>query len=364
MAFPSLKQIESSPLSLFVFGPGFGEALLLRTPEGKWVAVDSTTKQCSGRTINPTLAALDHYGGELDMVLLTHPHEDHVKGLRELIERCSSNASIAAVEPLMRAPSSYAIAEEEDDVAALCGGAAIAAHVAIDQAWAGGRRKWTLAAESSIEVGGCSLEVLAPGAAALAEFAKGAKLDLNDLSAALRVKWSSDGDLVLGADVTAIAWEDVNSRLSPENLLNCRPVKVPHHGSRHAIHALLFDDQNPKPGRPLVATPWSRGTGLPRFEPGEGVDSILRTADSLYLTSFPFAPLDGSKPLAVSAVLESLRTITVDDDANADALSVQLDQMSAVESDAGVLDAWVLIQAGASGEFTIERGTSSLEVVP
>jgi beta-lactamase superfamily II metal-dependent hydrolase len=364
MPFPSLQQINSVPLNLFVFGPGFGESLLLRTPEGSWVAIDSATRQREGHAVNPTLAALDQYNAELDVVLLTHPHEDHVKGLRDLIERCGREATVAAVEPLMRTPSSYAVATEVDDVAALTAGPAIAAHVAIDRTWSVGRRRWAISAGSSIDVGGCSLEVLIPGADALDEFASGVAFDLNDLSAAVRVRWPNGGDLVLGADATAIAWDEASSRLVPENLLGCRPVKVPHHGSKRAIHRLLFDEENPSPDRPLVATPWSKGTGLPRFDPGEGVDRLLRTAGSLQLTSFPFASLDVSVPISTNEAFESLRTIEVDDDADADTLAIQLDQPSAVDSDNGALDAWVLVQADAAGGFAVQRGTSALEVVP
>jgi beta-lactamase superfamily II metal-dependent hydrolase len=362
MPLPSLQQVEASPLSLFVFGPGFGESLLLRSPEGRWVAIDSTTRQHEGSKVNPTLMALDHYGVDIDVLLLTHPHEDHVKGLRDLIERCGSEATVAAVEPLMRAPSSYAVASEVDDVAALSGGPAIAAHVAIDRAWAAGRRRWKISAGSSLDIGGCSLEVLIPSESALAKFKEGAPSDINDLSAAVRVKWD-DGDLVLGADATTVAWGDANSRLSPGNLLGCRPVKVPHHCSRQAIHPLLFDEENPSPDRPLIATPWSRGTGLPRFDPDEGVDRLLRTADALQLTSLPFASVDTSKPVSINEVFERIHRVQVDDDLGAEPLTIELDQPSAVDSDDGILESWVLVQAEPEGGFAVRRGTSALEVV-
>lgn len=360
MSLPSLQQLESSPLSLLAFGPGFGESLLIRTPEGRWIAVDSTTRQRKRRAVNPTLAALDAYEAELDVVLLTHPHEDHVKGLRDLIERCRTNAIVATVEPLMRVPSSYAVATEADDAAALTGGASIAAHIAIQQAWASGHRKWTVTAGSTIDVGGCKLEVLVPDADVLSEFAKGANFDLNDLSAAVRVTWAQGGDLVLGADATAIAWEDVRKRIEPADLLACRPVKVPHHGSENAIHQLLINEHKSDSNRPLVVTPWTSGAGLPRFEPGRGVDRLLRSADALHLTS---VPSEVSGRVRFGEVFASLSRKEIVDDTGADPLSIRIDQPSLVDSDEGVLGAWVLVQADDEDGFVIERGASAVEVV-
>jgi beta-lactamase superfamily II metal-dependent hydrolase len=363
MPLPSLQQFESAPLSLLAFGPGFGESLLIRTPEASWVAIDSASRQRKRRAVNPALVALETYDVELDVVLLTHPHEDHVKGLRDLIERCGDGAIVGAVEPLMRTPSSYAVASEVDDVAAITGGAGVAAHVAIERAWAKGRRKWTVSAGSIIEVGGCRFEVLTPGADALDEFASGSAFDLNDLSAAIRIKWANGGDLVLGADATAIAWEEASVRLAPENLLSCRPIKVSHHGSEKAIHRLLIDDQNPDPDRPLVVTPWNGGKGLPRFDPNQGVDRLLRAADSLQLTSLPFTTVEVSGPVSFEDIFASLSTEEVGDDTAADPLSIQLDRPSHVDSDDGVLGAWVLVQADGEGGFVVERGWSALEVV-
>jgi Metallo-beta-lactamase superfamily len=313
--------------------------------------------------VNPTLTALEAYGAELDAVLLTHPHEDHVKGLRDLIEHCHADAVVAAVEPLMRSPSSHAVAAEVDDVAAFTGGAGIAAHVAIQRAWAKGRRKWAVSAGSAIDIGGCRLEVLIPDADALAQFAEGISFDLNDLSAAVRVTWAGGGDLVLGADATAVAWEEASKRLAPADLLGCRPVKVPHHGSDKAIHRLLIDEQNSDSDRPLVITPWTRGKGLPRFEPNQGVDRLLRSADALQLTSLPSSKIDVSGRVRFGQIFESLSTEEVADDTEADSLSIQLDQASKVDSDEGVLGAWVLVRADESGGFQVERGTSALETV-
>jgi hypothetical protein len=325
--------------------------------------VDSTSRQRKGRAINPALSALDAYGAELDVVLLTHPHEDHVKGLRDLIERCRTDAIVATVEPLMTVPSSQSVAAEVDDVAALDSGAAIAAHVAIQQAWANGRRKWIVSAGSTLDIGGCRIEVLIPDGDVLAEFAKGVNFDLNDLSAAVRITWSEDGDLVLGADATAIAWEGAKRRLTPSDLLNCRPVKVPHHGSAQALHRLLIDEEKSDSSRPLVVTPWTRGTGLPRFDPGQGVDRLLRSADALQLTSLPSSKVDVSGRVRFGEIFASLSKEEIVDDTEAAPLSIDLDRPARVDSDGGVLEAWVLVQADEEGGFMVERGASAVEVV-
>jgi hypothetical protein len=64
----------------------------------------------------------------------------------------------------------------------------------------------------------------------------------------------------------------------------------------------------------------------------------------------------------IFASLASSREEIVDD-TGADALSIQVDQPSRVDSDEGALGAWVLVQADDEGGFVVERGASALEVV-
>ncbi|MDO8571172.1 MAG: ComEC/Rec2 family competence protein [bacterium] len=69
---------DSTTLTIDVFDVGQGDAILIRTPYHQSILIDgggdATVQEKLGRT-------LPFYDRELDLVLLTHPHADHVNGL-------------------------------------------------------------------------------------------------------------------------------------------------------------------------------------------------------------------------------------------------------------------------------------------
>ncbi|WP_437906120.1 MBL fold metallo-hydrolase [Sorangium sp. So ce327] len=69
-------------LTLYVFGPGFGESQVVALPDGKWMVVDS----CVHRGVNLPLELLRHFDAPaINLLVVTHPDLDHYKGLPELI---------------------------------------------------------------------------------------------------------------------------------------------------------------------------------------------------------------------------------------------------------------------------------------
>jgi glyoxylase-like metal-dependent hydrolase (beta-lactamase superfamily II) len=84
---PSLDEIEVS-----VFGPGYGECILIHVGDNKWFIVDSCIEPKSKEL--PVLNYLDRIGVEpshaVKMIIATHWHDDHVRGLSTLVETCHS----------------------------------------------------------------------------------------------------------------------------------------------------------------------------------------------------------------------------------------------------------------------------------
>jgi hypothetical protein len=73
-------------LVLYLLGPGFGESQVVAFPDGRWMVVDG----CVRGRINMPLALLDHLGcTKVDLLAITHPDLDHIRGVPELIERFS-----------------------------------------------------------------------------------------------------------------------------------------------------------------------------------------------------------------------------------------------------------------------------------
>src|SRR5450759_4755041 len=121
MALPDLELLEQYPLSVVVFGPGYGESIVLRagTDDGRvWGVVDCARRERRGESVNPAYDLLAAHDGRPSLVLLTHPHADHTAGMAAIIERAMPGATIACIEPLLEAPSPYAPPADPDDMAA------------------------------------------------------------------------------------------------------------------------------------------------------------------------------------------------------------------------------------------------------
>ena len=77
-------EVHSGRVFLHVFDVGQGDALLLEAPNGNQVLIDG----------GPDAAVLSKLGGTLpfwdralDLLILTHPHADHLDGLLEVLQR-------------------------------------------------------------------------------------------------------------------------------------------------------------------------------------------------------------------------------------------------------------------------------------
>ncbi|WZB75166.1 hypothetical protein WJ972_00500 [Achromobacter insuavis] len=78
---PSPNELEVS-----VFGPGYGESILVHLGEGKWLAIDSCVDRESGQP--KAISYLRSMGidpsSAIEMVVASHWHDDHVRGLSAL----------------------------------------------------------------------------------------------------------------------------------------------------------------------------------------------------------------------------------------------------------------------------------------
>jgi hypothetical protein len=84
---PRLTEIELS-----LFGPGFGESVVIHIGGGKWIIVDSCVQR--GLSEPTPLAYLRSLGVSLSkdvvLVVASHWHDDHIRGLYKILEECSS----------------------------------------------------------------------------------------------------------------------------------------------------------------------------------------------------------------------------------------------------------------------------------
>jgi len=96
------EHLVDGALSVVVFGPGRGEAVVVQLPDGRLGVVDgckgpSNPKdpRGTGDPVREFLHAVEAHRGltehtlELEFVCLTHPHDDHYAGLGQLMSRYS-----------------------------------------------------------------------------------------------------------------------------------------------------------------------------------------------------------------------------------------------------------------------------------
>ncbi len=271
MSWPALRD---DLLYVMVFGPGFGEAVVLRIPGGHWVLIDSCViaDQC------PSLQMLDLAGGEWSYALLTHPHFDHIRGFDRILDRHRAGV-VGCADPRVVEWREWFDSLDADELLDM--GLLEQVMAAIHTRWSGDvATRWLLRRGDSRPVGTANITVLHPDDA-LASLQP--HPGPNRLSAAMLIEWERVR-VLLGADVEQAEWDRIAEVYA--DLGDHHALKVPHHGSRGAIHACYATGSR---DRFWIVTPWNRKRGLPRFEENQGVDLLLRSVSRLCLTGLPVA---------------------------------------------------------------------------
>lgn len=371
MALPTPADLAAAPLSIVVFGPGFGESIVLRVADERstrWAVIDSARRQRKpSGSINPALNLLADHQAVPSLVLLTHPHTDHTGGLSEIVALTEPGATVGCLEPLMHTPSPRAAAADPDDQSAVARGQTHLAHQAIEDAWGRGVARWPLHSNTARhEVADWTITVISPAEnainAAMDNYAAGAHVNLNDLSAAVLIA-REDVVVVLGADAEQAAWSAVSLRLAPSDLLHARGVKVPHHGSTTGIHQVLIDTANTNEVRPLVATPFSSSGTLPRFDAGGGAELLLRAAGRLHLTAMPHDLVAVTGTVTLTDIRAALAIETFEGDA---IMAIELDEPAGTGMLAPMSrnphEAWVMLSVAHDGDVRVARGDHALTI--
>jgi glyoxylase-like metal-dependent hydrolase (beta-lactamase superfamily II) len=78
----------SDQVEINLFGPGFGECILLHVGSNRWIVIDSRIRR---ESTNPVaLEYLSAIGVDaaaaVQLIVATHWHDDHVRGLSALVD--------------------------------------------------------------------------------------------------------------------------------------------------------------------------------------------------------------------------------------------------------------------------------------
>lgn len=75
-------------LEIHVLGSSIGESIVLKLPDGKWGVIDCYASSLKDASTNSTLSFLRERGvSELEFLCLTHPHDDHFRGMSQILQQ-------------------------------------------------------------------------------------------------------------------------------------------------------------------------------------------------------------------------------------------------------------------------------------
>jgi hypothetical protein len=352
LSIEQLRALDPDALHLIVFGPGFGESILVRLPPAAWLVVDSLRQRDNATEAIPALRVLDLHESRASAIVLTHPHLDHSDGLPAVLDRRNENAPVGCLAAHFDPPERWR--GNPDSEVELSGSATEAALQRIFDIWErdpGAR--WDLTTGTEQALGNGRATVIHPPADRAAQLARAS--DPNRASSPLLIEWEGP-PVLLGADLPSVEWRRVPATFAGSGSLVATPIlKVSHHCSGKAQHELVIG-LPPRKSRACVATPWnkgSKGRRLPRFDDGEGVQVLLETVNELFLSSMP-TPYDLARGNRITRA-------TANSSRHQQRVGgeVVLDVDPPVPS---VADSWVHIALSADGSVAVELGAAAVVV--
>jgi competence protein ComEC len=199
-------ELPEERMQLSFMDVGQGDAILIQTPEGHNVLVDGGPKSKVLEELSDMLA---FFNRQIDLMILTHPHADHLEGLVEVLKRYE----VGAVLLTGVAYDNYYYDEFLRDLAVLQETDEIDIYVA--------------RAEEDYRVGSVYFDVLYP-----IESLAGRRINnLNNSSIVMRVSGPWESRILLSGDCEA---ECENEILEAGFELTSEIFKAGHHGSKTA----------------------------------------------------------------------------------------------------------------------------------
>lgn len=305
MSRPALDEVEVT-----VIGPSYGESVLIHLGDDRWVIVDSVVVQ--GQTRPAAIKYLESIGVDpthaVKLVVITHWHDDHIRGVASILETCSS-AAVCVPSSFTRNEFTSFLSAHADPLASSFGtgvdeltrvfeimrtrthnllGSADNRLLQIDEKDTTHNRRtevWSLS-PSAFQI----FESLGKMAEMIPGFGKTKRRAVptgqNDHSIAL---WISVGDdcILLGGDLEETSdkragWSAV---VASPNRPNAKAgvFKVPHHGSATGHNDTVWTHMlHSEPH--AILTPWNRAGKLPTNTDLERIQALTK---HVHLTAPP-----------------------------------------------------------------------------
>ena len=263
---------ETDEIEVTLIGPGYGECALIHIGKRRWVIVDSCL---DGYGQPAALAYLSDLGLNpsevVCLVVATHWHDDHIRGMRHVVEMCG-DAAFCCASALTEADFLSALAALEGSPATSNGSGARELYEVFSLLAEESRsRSFAISNRVILSRDGCTIWSLSPSDRAFEAFLsrigshvpkvleakrRVPTLTPNEASVVLFIKVDQTA-VLLGADLERRGWQDILDNGQPLDS-KASVFKVPHHGSEDAHEDRVWTEMLCE--SPIAAiAPWRRG---------------------------------------------------------------------------------------------------------
>ena len=287
---------DRDELEFTLIGPGYGESVILHVGNGSWVLVDS----CIDAEHEP--CALTYLNGigvdparDVCMVVASHWHDDHIRGMARLVEACGS-AKFCCASALRREEFLTVVGALQHRPLTSASSGVEELHYVFSRLVNTGRHCTFASSNRRVfSQGSCEIWSLSPSDRAIGAFLKSIG-DLlpaagqskrrsrspspNRAAVALWIQ-AADTAVLLGSDVEKNDWREIASSAErPQGKASA--LKAPHHGSANAHEPSVWTRM--LIANPVAAlTPWRRGgSALPKRS---DIARLVSCTEHAYATS-------------------------------------------------------------------------------
>jgi beta-lactamase superfamily II metal-dependent hydrolase len=323
--------VRSDEFEISLFGPGYGECAVIHLGANQWVIVDSCRDQTK-RSVVP-LDYLARIGVDpsvsVRLVLATHWHDDHVRGLGEVVDACT-RARFVCASALTKNEFVTMVMRYEDGSARTPSGSGVREMYRVLRRLAENSRQVNFAAPNRLilrceEVRGvsgraCEITTLSPSDKQLEIFWSEIADQMPELRHTMRravakspnhlatALWITAGEeaVLLGSDLEetadpATGWSVIVQ--SDERPLGIATVfKIPHHGSENGHSDDVWDRMVAK-GAFALLSPFTNGNV--RLPTNNDINRIVARAGYAYLTSNPHLRPPVKRPATVARAIRT-----------------------------------------------------------
>lgn len=208
-------EVHRGRLYLYVFDVGQGDALFIAAPNGNQVLIDGGP---DNSVVSRLAQVMPFWDRSLDLVILTHPHADHISGLIEVLKRYDVGA-------VLESGVNHSIPEYAEW------------HKILEE----NKIKVALAsAGEEIKLGaGAELQVLTPKKS----FVGASPKNIHEAMVVLELRYGSSVALLMGDAEVKLERELVSL---PSNKLAAQILKIGHHGSKTSTSEIFLKAVNPR----------------------------------------------------------------------------------------------------------------------